>query len=265
MKPNWKLLREKAPLAFALAAGLALWISPGALNAQENDGEAASSAEVDAPPGGPEAEPTYLDRHMAAARNAELLRMLRRDQGRLSILVRNFGDSVENASAEYETLQQSAREGESMHMQMEYVEARKMLEGARQSALDLYKKFSELFVKQSEGLLQDASGKLADAEQSLITDPGREGPNSRSLTKARYELKSAYIELMTARDLIQKQQTDKAIDHLRLSRLKALRILQMLAEDQAARESIANENAVLLIDSQGQVAPSKRPEPAAAQ
>lgn len=240
-------------LSLALFAP-ALYAQTAAPQANSTPAGEANKPDAGASSGQTAEEPTYLDLHMASERNVRLNEQLTRDISRLGVLAQNFGSKVENSSATLEKIRNAHTGGMMLHMRRRYVEARTQLENANKDSQELFKKFAELFQKQNDEILTEATRKAAQLEQNLIGNPDRQGPSSVELSRARYQLQSAFGELTNAENLMRDGNFGGAIDHLRLARFFGINVLADLEDDEAKRGEVIKKYEVELSDSVGRTA-----------
>jgi hypothetical protein len=236
-----------------IAAWLITSILPFALFSQERPTAQPPSTESPLPQKPEESVTTYLDRQIALRSNESIKTQIKRDILLLYRLSKNFGKEVQNSDQTLAHIRDLYRQGMEHYYRGEAILAKRSLDEARVISLGLFKKFSEHFGKQISELLSTCSESMVNKEMESSLDPGN-GRISDALIENHYKLKIAYAQTATAEALIRDDRYDTAIDHYRIAKIYAVRILKDLEMDANKKAALEEKYRVDLIDAVGGVA-----------
>lgn len=236
----------------AILAALMLF-SPIAAQNQPATTPPADAVKEDAPQKLKEApvEATYLDIHNAA-RKIQTERIRTRDRLlALSRVVINYGSKVEGSDGEFQKVRYLYRTAMESYYKNRILESYQGLREANAQMDELFKKFSLFYMNQASQMLTDCSEKMVDAELELAKTNSTISVSEEDLKKNHFRLQSAYQQIQLARDMIQDNRHDTAIDHLRLSRYFAINVLKGLEHEEAKKKEIDSKYALEILDSLG--------------
>jgi hypothetical protein len=175
----------------------------------------------------------YLDRHHASRNIDQLKKNVEIDIRRLGVLVRNMGQDVAGSDKEYSDIAAIYRKAVESYYGGDPLDAYRHLLASRARALDLYKKFSEMYRTKTVQMAADITQQIAGME----TDPDQK-VSFFAINEARHRLSIARSQIQLGDDMIRFRRPDRAIDQYRNARLMTILTAYHLAEDPAKRKEI---------------------------
>lgn len=175
----------------------------------------------------------YLDRHHASRNIDQLKKNVEIDIRRLGVLVRNMGQDVAGSDKEYSDIAAIYRKAVESYYGGDPLDAYRHLLASRARALDLYKKFSEMYRTKTVQMAADITQQIAGME----TDPDQK-VSFFAINEARHRLSVARSQIQLGDDMIRFRRPDRAIDQYRNARLMTILTAYHLAEDPAKRKEI---------------------------
>lgn len=222
-------LAHRASLTFRamLALCFSLALAPTALFAQTGR-QSDRSDPVDEP-----APSDYLERHHASRNIEQLKKSVEIDIRRLGVLVRNMGKDVAGSDKEYADVAAIYRKAVESYYGGDPLDAYRHLVASRARALDLYKKFSEMYRTKTVQMAADITQQIAGME----TDPDQK-VSYFAIAEAHHRLSVARSQIRLGDDMIRFRRPDRAIDQYRNARLMTILTAYHLEEDAAKRKEI---------------------------
>ncbi|MBX7058178.1 MAG: hypothetical protein K1X75_08930 [Leptospirales bacterium] len=230
-------------LGLAFAAGLA------PLGAQNVEPGASDSAPANLQAEGGNA----LDRHLASQEVEILQRLNLTDIRRLAVLVANFGTQVQGTAEDLTKIKELYREAQEAFYTRRYLLSRSKHREAHELARAAYGKFADRFQRQLSEIITQLSSQIVDQEMTFGTEPGQVAnyQDGRRIRQGAFKLQLAYQQSANARQMLNEQRPDLAVDHLRLAKRFAISALSQLQNDPAKQREVADRYHVDLLDAEG--------------
>lgn len=191
-------------------------------------------------------EPTpsdYLERHHASRNIVQLKRVVELDIRRLGILVKYLGKEVDGSDKEYADIAAIYRKAVESYYGGDPLEAYRHLMASHARALDLYRKFSEMYRKKTIELATEITQTIAGMETDTQTAiPFYE------LAEASHRLAIVRNQIKLGDEMLRFRRPDQAINQYKNARLMTILTSYRLEQDPAKRKEILQKHDMDLKD-----------------
>lgn len=220
-------LAKLAVPVLSLAASLT-----GVLSAQSPAKPPAQSDPIDDP------KPSdYLERHHASRNIVQLKRVVELDIRRLGILVKYLGKEVDGSDKEYSDIAAIYRKAVESYYGGDPLEAYRHLMASHARALDLYRKFSEMYRKKTIELATEITQTIAAME----TDT-QNATAFYELAEASHRLAIVRNQIKLGDEMLRFRRPDQAITQYKNARLMTILTSYHLEQDGNKRKEILQKH-----------------------
>ena len=193
----------------------------------------------------------YLEKQTALKGIDQARSEQQKDIRKLTVIVANYGAAVAGSDAELKKIKDLYEESSVLYYRQQYVKSRETLNQAKTQTSELYKKFDDMYAKQTDELMIQCAKAVANLETTQTPGGGNAPEWSTALILNQSRLRTAFGHVVIAQDLNREKRYDDAIDHYRLAKLFGIGLLRGLEEDPQKAKAIDDKYKIDLQDATG--------------